>query len=156
MHKDNYSWIEKTIVITFDIMIVISLVLLIYSFSLCVGYDNSEALLHIKTGRDINEENKQIKLFSLIASILFIVGNLYKIGNITTLLAFYSIEKEFFPAPHKKFYMSMKNSVDKDDHPDLSHIVKPYFLDNRENLENNKEDFDPLLHNKSQSLSKNE
>ena len=50
------------------------------------------------------DENTQIKLFALIAAVLFIIGNIYKIGDVITNLLFYSIEKEFFPAPIKKFY----------------------------------------------------
>lgn len=59
----------------------------------------------------------KINLITSLASILYITGNLYKVGNIFTSIHFYSIEKEYFPVQLKRFYI--RSHINK---PDLNYL----------------------------------
>jgi hypothetical protein len=72
-------------------------------------FENS--YLQIKNMKKVFEDdNQNIKFYGLWASVLFIFGNIYKVGDSIAHLVFYSIEKEFFPAPVKKFYFNINSS----------------------------------------------
>jgi hypothetical protein len=108
---DTYTKFEKFIVLFFDFLVCVSLILYIYSFSLIIGSHRSDSYLQIKNMKKVFEDdNQNIKFYGLWASVLFIFGNIYKVGDSIAHLVFYSIEKEFFPAPVKKFYFNINSS----------------------------------------------
>jgi hypothetical protein len=75
-------------------------------------------------------------LIALIASILFIIGNFYKIGNLLFCLLFYTIEKEFFPVNLKKHYIRINNS---------NSMNKNYSSEQQNMNLLEEDDFDPLV-----------
>jgi hypothetical protein len=108
---DTYTKFEKFIVIFFDFLLCVSLILYIYSFSLIISSHRNDSYLQIKNMKKVVEdENQSIKFYGLWASLFFIIGNIYKVGDSIAHLVFYSIEKEFFPAAVKKFYFNINSS----------------------------------------------
>ena len=102
---DQHSFIDKVIVIFLDMVLCCSLLLFIYSFTLCLVKESTEKSIYFLI------IDSQIKFTASIGSVLYILGNLYKVGDMIIGLLLYSIEKEFFPAPVKKYRIRLSTNT---------------------------------------------
>jgi hypothetical protein len=103
--------IEKYLQIIMDHFLIASL--LIFIFCVSIYYRN---LSLQQKYRDSNngKYGQELQKLCLVGVILFIIGNLYKLGNVICSLFFYGIEKEYFPAKNLKFCVNVKLNIQKD------------------------------------------
>lgn len=105
VRQETYNWYEKSVIVFLDMCAIMSYLMFIIIFSMTISYV-------VNSNGDKNpivdeHRNTIIRTLSLIAFLMFLIGNSYRLGNIIITPLFYSVEKRFFNAPIKKFYYKL-------------------------------------------------
>jgi hypothetical protein len=154
MIRETFNFFEKCIILGFQFAIILGIALFIAVLTLTITYlygrDNSETDLNRIAQRD-----KNIKILSLISFFLYMVGTIYKLGDLLLYPLFYSIEKKFISSPIKPNYYKLLYVPNES--PYLCEIKEMYKTDkkhsDKSNAENQEDDIDNA---KTNDIEKNE
>jgi hypothetical protein len=149
--RQNYNLLEKCIILAFEFALIISIILFITGLSLTIAYilnkDDSEI-----NSANRDEQNRTIKIVTIVAFLLYILGSVYNLGNLLLHPLFYSIEKKFFTSPIKPHYYKLMFIPNES--PYLCEIKELYTIEKID--ENEKKEHHDIENAKTDDIDYNE